>query len=138
MTTSPLSNLSEVRAVPLGHLPLVSAILDDLGVTGVLNDLLPKDPRSKVSDADCVTAMVLNILVGRTALYRMELWMEKLPVDIVIGAHCAPSDFSDARLASTLDHLFTAGTDQILSGVVKRYLTREDRPKKYSIHQDST
>lgn len=41
----------------------------------MLDELLLKDPRSKVSDADCVTAMVLNILGGRTAPYRMELWI---------------------------------------------------------------
>lgn len=137
MMTPPLGDLG-FEAVPLGHLPLVSAILDDLGVSSVLDELLPKDPRSKVSDADCVAAMVLNILGGRTALYCMEQWLKKIPVDIVIGGHCAPSDFSDSRLASTLDHLFAAGTDQVLSGVVKRYLTREDRPKEYSLHQDST
>jgi len=127
-----------IRAQPLGHLPLVTAILDDLGVTAVLDELLPKDPRSKVSDSDCVTAMVLNILGGRTALYRMEQWTKKLPVDVLIGPHCEPEDFTDSRLAKTLDHLFSAGTDTLLSSVVKLYLSREDRPKTYSIHQDTT
>lgn len=128
----------DIEAVPLGHLPLITGVLDELGVTAVLNELLPKDPRCNVSDADCVVAMVLNILGGRTALYRMEQWTKKLPVDVLIGAHCSPKDFSDARLASTLDPVFEAGTDNVLSGVVKRYLSREDRVKKYSIHQDST
>ena len=89
----------DIHAKPLGHLPLVTALLDDLGVTEVLNEMLPKDPRSHVSDADCVVAMVLNILGGRIALYRMELWTRKLPVDLLIGPHCSPEDFSDARLA---------------------------------------
>ncbi len=53
-----------VDALPLGHLPLVTARVDDLGITQALDELLPKDPRSKVSDADCVLAMVLNILGG--------------------------------------------------------------------------
>lgn len=137
MTAPTLDDLS-IDARPLGHLPLVTALVDDLGITAVLNELLPKDPRSKVSDADCVVAMVLNILGGRTALYRMEQWTRKLPVDVLIGPHSSPSDFSDARLASTLDHLFKAGTDTILSTIVKRYLQREDRPTTYSLHQDST
>ncbi len=136
--TNPAVEDVEVEALPLGHLPIVAALVDDLGITDALDALLPKDPRSKVSDADCVMAMVMNILGGRTALYRMEQWTQRLPVDVLIGPHCTPEDFNDARLASTLDHLFTAGTDTVLAAIVKRYLTRENRVKTYSLHQDST
>lgn len=128
----------DIQARPLGHLPLAMAILDALGITDALNEHLPKDPRSNVSDADCVAIMVLNVLSGRTALYRMENWTKRLPVDVLVGPHAAPEDFSDARLARALDHLHSAGTDTLLSSVVSRYLKREDRPKTYSIHQDST
>lgn len=139
MTMTPLSLVGfDVEARPLGHLPLVTALADDLGVTEVLDELLPKDPRSNVSDGDCVLAMIHNILGGRTALYRMELWTQKLPVDVLIGPHCAPEDFNDARLASTLDHLYRAGTDEVLSAIVKRYLERDDRPRSYTLHQDTT
>lgn len=128
----------DIKALPLGHLPLVMAVLDDLSITAVLDELLPKDPRSNVSDADCVAIMVLNILGGRTALYRMENWTQKLPVDVLIGPHASPSDFSDARLARTLDHLHKVGTDNVLSTTVAGFLRREDRPQTYSLHQDST
>jgi len=128
----------DIQARPLGHLSLVVSLIDELGITDVVRDMLPKDPRSNVSDADCVAAMVMNVLGGRTALYRMEQWTKKLPVDVLIGRHCAPEDFSDARLAKTLDHLHAAGTDNVLAAIVKRYLTREERPHTYSLHQDMT
>lgn len=136
--SQPISDDLDIQAHPLGHLPLVAGVLDDLGVTAVLSEHCPMDPRSKVSDADCVVAMVLNILGGRTALYRMEQWTRKLPVDVLIGPHCSPEDFSDARLARALDHLFKAGTDKLLTAVVKKYLSREDRDRSYTLHQDST
>ena len=129
---------SAVFAQPLGHLPLVRSLIDQLGISEVLDELLPMDPRSKVSESDCVTTMILNILGGRVALYRMEQWTAKLPVDVLIGDHCAPEDFNDNRLAMTLDRLFSAGTDTILSQVVNVYLQRPDRVTTYSIHQDTT
>jgi transposase len=128
----------DVQALPLGHFPLVMALLDDLGVTEALDERLPRDPRSHVSDADCVAVMVLNILGGRTALYRMESWTRKLPVDVLVGPHASPEDFTDARLARALDHLHEAGTDTLLSAIAARYLQRPDRPRTYSVHQDST
>ncbi len=71
-----------VDALPLGHLPLGTARVDDLGITQVLDEPLPKAPRFEVSDADWVLAMVLSILGGRTALYRMEQGTHRLPVDV--------------------------------------------------------
>ncbi len=66
-----------VDALPLGHLPLVTARVDDLGITQALDELLPKAPRSKGSDADCVVAMARSILGGWTARHRMEPWTDQ-------------------------------------------------------------
>jgi len=128
----------QVDAKHLGPLPLAVAIIHELGIARVLDELLPRDPRSNISDSDCVIAMILNILGGRIALYRMEGWTRKLPVKRLFGEHCEPEDFSDARLARALDHLFKVGTDRVLSEVVRQYLDREDRPTTYSVHQDTT
>ncbi len=105
--TATFPDALSVDALPLGQLPLV----DDLGITQALDELLPKAPRSKGSGADCVLAMVRNTLEGRTARHRMEPWTDRLPVDVRIGLHSEPEDVSDARLARTLDPLFKAGTD---------------------------
>jgi transposase len=128
----------QVDAKHLGPLPLAVAIIEGLGIARVLDEMLPIDPRSNISDSDCIVAMILNILGGRIALYRMEGWTRKLPVKDLFGEHCKPEDFSDARLARALDHLFEVGTDCVLSEVVRQYLAREDRPTTYSVHQDTT
>jgi len=127
-----------IESVSLNAHPLVVALTKKLGIIDVLNEKLPKDPRSKVSDAQCVSAMVLNILSGRTALYRMESWTNGLPVELLFGQGCQSSDFNDERFANCLDNIFQAGTDTLLSSIVEHYLTSEDRTRTYSIHQDST
>ncbi|MCP3962754.1 MAG: IS1634 family transposase [bacterium] len=128
----------DLRTRHLGHLPLVRALIAKLGVDQAVNEVLPKDPRSRVSDADCVAAMILNILSGRCALYSMPEFFEHTDTDIVLGSHCPPDALNDARLAAALDHLFDAGTDYVLGRVVQAYLGRHDAPADYSVFIDTT
>ncbi len=73
MTLDPLL----LEACPIGHLPLIRAVIDDLGIVPVLEERSPKHPRSVMSDADCVVLMILNVLSGRVALHRMNDWLDR-------------------------------------------------------------
>lgn len=128
----------ELRTRHLGHLPLIRALTTKLGVDAVLNERLPKDPRSRVSDADCVAAMILNILSGRCALYSMPEFFRHVDTDVVLGTSCPPDALNDARLAAALDHLFDAGTDTLLGSIVQTYLGREEVPTEYSAYLDTS
>lgn len=123
---------------PVAHLPLVRAVIDQLHIRDVLDDLLPADPRSRVSDAECVTVMLLNLLEGRVALYNMEQWLARTDIELILGEGCPGDAFNDARLAACLDHIADAGTEEVLSAVVKAYLSREDAERTYTVHQDTT
>ena len=128
----------DIDQKPVGHLPLIRAIIDDLRIVEVLDELLPADPRSRVSDGECVAAMILNILHGRVALYSMDEWLASTDCGLLFGEGCEPDAFNDARLATCLDHIAGRGTEQTLSGVISTYLAREDVPHAYSVHQDTT
>ena len=130
----------DIDQKPVGHLPLIRAIIDDLGIVGVLDELLPPDPRSRVSDGECVAAMILNILQGRVALYSMEQWLASTDCELLFGEGCEADAFNDARLATCLDHIAARGTEQTLSGVISAYLCREHEvlPRAYSVHHDIT
>ena len=71
MSTFLIPDSLELRPVVLRHLPLLREAIDRLGIRDVIDDLLPPDRRSEVSDGDCVTLMIANILHGRVALYNM-------------------------------------------------------------------
>ena len=60
-------DLSQLRTSPLlvGHLPVLGGILDALGIPEVLNEHLPRHSLARVSDADCVVAMVLGLCSAR-------------------------------------------------------------------------
>jgi len=129
---------TELKPAVLRHLPLVGHTIDRLGISDVIDRLLPKDGRMAVSDAQCVRLMILNILHGRVALYKMGDWLAGTDVDVVLGEGCSPDAFYDDRLAGTLDRLFGLGIDNVLSEVVQGYLRSEEAPAEYSVHTDTT
>jgi transposase len=126
----------QFRAV--SHLPLIRAVLDDIGIYQVIEEELPKHTLSVVSDADCAVAFILNVLSGGPAMYRMNWWLERMDTDILFGEGVPAEAFNDTRLALALDHLDAIGTDNILAKVVDRFLSRPGRETAYSIHHDTT
>ncbi len=133
-------DLSHIRTIirPVGHLPFVRGVVERLGILEVIDDHCPLRFGNKVSDAECVGAMILNILSGRVALYRMEEWLALTDVELLLGEGVPREALNDTRLARALDYVDAAGTDTILGAVVLRYLAREDRPTEYTVHQDTT
>lgn len=123
---------------PVAHLPLIRAVIDQLKIPAVLDELLPADPRSRVSDAECVTVMLLNILEGRIALYDMERWLARTDVELLLGAGASAEGFNDTRLAACLDHIAETGTESVLSRVVQAYMRSDGAPSAYTVHQDTT
>ncbi|MCP3935733.1 MAG: IS1634 family transposase [Actinomycetia bacterium] len=122
----------------LRHLPLVRDAITELGIDDVINQLLPPDPRMKATDADCVRLMILNVLHGRVALYKMADWLAGTDSAVVLGAECKPSSFTDTRLGETLDRLFNAGVDDVLSAWASGYLASDSGPTEYEVHTDTT
>lgn len=128
----------EVHSVPVAHLPVIRALIDQLGIHAIVDAALPRHPLSRVSDADCVVTMMLNILCGRVALFRMDGWLERTDVELLLGPGRDSDALVDDRLASALDHIDAHGTDNLLTAVVTSYLDRPARETTYSVHQDFT
>ncbi len=126
----------ETRTVD--HLSFLRHIIDKLGIYEVLAELLPKDPRSTVSDADCCVAMMLNILSGRVALYRMADWCSGWDTDALFGCDASASAFTDDRLGRALDHLHQFGTDELLSAVVAEWFRGHDHGHAWNVRLDAS
>ena len=57
--------------------------------------------------------MVVNILMGGTALYRVEEFYENLDVPVLFGLDASASDFNDFTLARTLDKIFDKVSEKV-------------------------
>ena len=129
----------QVESLDIAHLALVRHVIEHLGIYEALAEAMPMDPRSVVSDADCLSAMVLNILSGhRVALYRMDSWLRAWDVDTLLGEDCPAEAFSDVRLGKALDHVSTFGVDNLMSAVVRRWLDRTDFGPAWTVRLDTT
>jgi len=129
---------SDVSGGPIAHLPVIRALIDQLGIHDILDEALPRHPLSRVSDADCVVVMMLNVLCGRVALFRMDQWLGRTDAELLLGPGREADAFDDDRLAAALDHIDAFGTDRVLTAVVTHYFDRPDRETTYSVHQDFT
>jgi len=128
----------DVLARPVAHLPFVRAVVDQLGLLPAIEARCPAHALNRVSDADCVLALVLNVLCGRPALYRMDEWLGRLDVDVLFGEGTDAAAFNDTRLAEALDHLDEVGTDTLLADIVRAYLAEDGEPRAFSAHHDTT
>ena len=128
----------DVLARPVAHLPFVRAVVDQLGILQAIDARCPKHVLNRVADSDCVLALILNVLCGRPALYRMDEWLARLDVDVLFGEGTAAEAFNDTRLAEALDHLDEAGTDNVLANIVRAYLAEDGEPRAFSVHHDTT
>lgn len=135
-----MTDLADLDFQPhqLAHLPIAAECISRLGILRAVDEALPRDGRNKVSDAECVALMIVNILSGRVGLYHMGPWLEATDSTVVIADGCEPGHFSDARLAGALDRIFDYGPDNLLTDVVLSYLLRDEAPDEYSVHQDTT
>jgi transposase len=128
----------DILSRPVAHLPFVRAVVDQLGILQAIDQRCPEHPLNRVSDAQCVLALILNVLCGRPALYRMDEWLGRLDIDVLFGEGVPADAFNDTRLAEALDHLDEVGTDTILADIVRAYLAEEGEPRAFSAHHDTT
>jgi len=127
----------QIRSLAVGHLPVIRACLDQLGILDVLDAHLPRHPLARASESDCVAMMVLNVLSGRVALWRMDTRFEHIDLELLLGEGARAEWFHDARLGRALDRIDAVGTDTLLSEVVLRYLQNIE-PEPFSVHLDHT
>lgn len=127
----------ESRHLHAGHLPVVRGCIDRRGIQAVLERYLPTNSQSQATDAECALAMILNILSGRLALWRMDVHLAGMDVEVLLGEGVEAAWLHDTRLGKDLDRIHAAGTDTLLSGIVVGYLNSAE-PSPFSIHLDTT
>lgn len=123
----------------LDHLLVVAHALNRLGVRQVIDELVPKDPRSHVSTGECVEVLVTAILLGSHTLYRVADLLRPYDLKVAFGFELAdPAYFNDERLAKALTDLFhVGGVDATNSALLLAAIRTYDLELK-RLHIDTT
>jgi transposase len=122
---------------PIGHLPLVLGVLRRLEVATVIDRLIPPHPAHALSTGHGVEALVLAILDGHHALYKVGQRLEERGMVALVQPGLTQAALHDYRLGHILDALFAANLNQVFSAVALKALEVYAIPTPW-LHQDTT
>jgi transposase len=122
---------------PVAHVPLVLGVLRRLEVATVIDRLLPPHPAHVLSSGRGVAALVLAILDGDHALYKVGRRLEERGMVALLQPGLTRASLHDYRLGHILDALFAANLNRVFSALALKALEVYAIPTPW-LHQDTT
>ena len=125
------------RISPVAHLPLILGMLRKLEVAAIIDGLLPSNPAHVLSGGRGVEALILAILDGHHALYKVGSRLEERGMLPLLQSGLARTALHDYRLGQILDALFAANLNRVFGAVALRALEVYAIPTPW-LHQETT
>jgi transposase len=122
---------------PVAHLPLILGVLRRLEVAPLIDQLIPPHPAHGLSCGRGVEALVLAILDGHHALYKVGKRLEERGMIPLLQPGLTRPALNDYRLGHILDALFAAHLNQVLSVIALNALEVYAIPTPW-LHQATT
>jgi transposase len=94
-------------------LPIIAAYVKELGIVETVNRMCPNAEECDVSPGHMVAAMILDTLIGRSPLYRLESSFENLDIELLLGIPIGAEKLNDDAAGRALDRIGRAGTGKI-------------------------
>src|SRR5215211_7243916 len=122
---------------PVAHLPLVLGVVRKLNVAALIDTFCPPHPAHILSCGRGVEALLLAILDGHHALYKVGARLEERGMLPLLQPGLARASLHDYRLGQLLDALFAANLNRVYGAIALKAL------EVYAIstpwlHQDTT
>jgi transposase len=122
---------------PVAHLPLVLGVLRKLTVAALIDTFCPPHPANVLSGGRGVEALVLAILDGHHALYKVGVRLEERGMLPLLQPGLTSTALNDYRLGQILDALFAANLNRVFGAVALHALEVYAMPTPW-LHQDTT
>src|SRR5215470_16552732 len=122
---------------PVAHLPLVLGVLRRLEVATVIDRLIPPHPAHGLSGGRGVEALVVAMLDGHHALYKVGRRLEERGMVTLLQPELTRAALNDYRLGHILDALFAANLNKVFGVVALKALEVYAIPTPW-LHQDTT
>ncbi len=108
-----------------------------MGVVSHVDELVQAHQARRISHGEAVAGLMVYLLNGGRALYGMEQWAEQTAVLSWLFPDYTPSEWTDDRLADTLDALYAAGLESV-QGTLSAHIVKVFGLKLNEIHDDTT
>jgi transposase len=122
---------------PVAHLPLVLGVIRKLQVAALIDTFCPPHPANVLSCGRGVEALLLAILDGHHALYKVGARLEERGMLPLLQPRLTSTALHDYRLGQILDALFAANLNQVFGAVALKALAVYAIPTPW-LHQDTT
>jgi transposase len=126
-----------LRSERLGPLPLLTAVLERLGVPEVLAQAMPPSPREALPPARALGVLLRSLIVERAPIYRQQDMVERFSPQVFGVTPAEAQALRDDQLGRALDRLFAADRGALLTEIVVRACRRFDVACA-ELHNDST
>src|SRR5215211_71584 len=122
---------------PVAHLPLVLGVLRKLNVAALIDTFCPPHPAHILSCGRGVEALLLAILDGHHALYKVGARLEERGMLPLLQPGLTRTSLHDYRLGQILDALFAANLNTVFGAIALNALEVYAIPTPW-LHQDTT
>src|SRR5262252_6937777 len=122
---------------PTAHLPLVLGGVRKLNVAALIDTCCPPHPAHVLSCGRGVEALLLAILDGHHALYKVGARLEERGMLPLLQPGLARASLHDYRLGQILDALFAANLNLVFGAIALNALEVYAIPTSW-LHQDTT
>ena len=107
---------------PVAHLPLVLGVVRKLNVATLIDTFCPPHPAHVLSCGRGVEALLLAILDGHHALYKVGARLEERGLLPLLQPGLARASLHDYRLGQILDALFAAPLNRVFGAIALKAL----------------
>ena len=122
---------------PVAHLPLVLGVVRKLNVAGIIDTFCPPHPAHIISCGRGVEALLLAILDGHHALYKVGARLEERGMIPLLQPGLTRTSLHDYRLGQILETLFAANLNRVFGAIALNALEVYAVPTPW-LHQDTT
>jgi transposase len=122
---------------PVAHLPLVLGVVRKLNVATIIDTFCPPHPANVLSCGRGVEALLLAILDGHHALYKVGARLEERGMLPLLQPGLNRTALHDYRLGQILDALFAAHLNRVFGAIALNALEVYAIPTPW-LHQDTT
>ena len=111
----------KLSTLSLDHLGLVAAIFDALGISEVIDELIPKTRDCKLSHSAIIKALIINGLgFVERRLYIFPSYFENLALERLFYPGVVPGDFNEDVVGRTLDRINRFGSSKLFNCIAMK------------------
>lgn len=138
MDKSPQFTSQDFASRQIGHLGLVAGMIDELGISAVIDEALPKTRDHILPHSKVVSAMLLNGLgFNERRLYFFSRFFTDLSTEQLFGPGVTPEHLNDDVLLRTLDRIYDYGTTDLFNRIVMNVM-KKFQFGTHLLHADTT